>query len=155
MAIWEQYRFTDAEQMINFLNGALIGSQNIGAGADVDGLTLIIDIGGGDVTVTFAPAKNRLWTAAEVVAQINASFAGLARVYSHNRPNQQPPMIDRRVLLERVGALTVKSTGTSNGVLGFSTTAHTVAVIVAQAEVQRIEHQHAGATDALVVTLYR
>lgn len=153
MALWERHVFGDQEQMVNFLNGALIGSKNLAQGAEVDGLTFIVDIGGGDVTTTFSPAKNRAWTIEEIVAAINASVAGLANLYSANNPGHQMHGVDRRILLVRDGALTVKSTGTANTLLGYSTAGDTVAVPVASAELQSIDHN--GITNAWSTVLYR
>jgi hypothetical protein len=154
MALWERHIFSiDQLQMINFLNGALIGTTNLAEGAEVDGLTFIVDIGGGDVVTTFTPAKSRAWTVDEIVAKINASVAGVAQPYSLNLSDHQGRGVDRRFLLVRDGAFTVKSTGTANALLGFSTTAHTVQVPVASSEVQSIDHN--GITNAWHVTLYR
>lgn len=155
MATWERFAFGSVEQLVNFLNGALIGDQNLAAGAAVDGLSFIVDIGAGDVTINFTAAKGRPWTAQEIVDKINASVAGLARVYSRNSANPYTAGADQRVLLERDGTLVVKATGTANALLGFSTTAITTAAPVVDTEVYTIEYQHSGATDLWVALLYR
>ena len=154
MAMWERHAFGNVEQAVNFLNGVLIGDANLAAGAEVDGLTFIADIGAGEVIVTFT-AKGRAWTPQEIVDKINASLTGVARVYSRNSPNPYTAQVDQRVLIERDGAITVKSTGTANALLGFSTTSHTTNAPVANTEVEAIEFQHSGATDLWVILLYR
>ena len=155
MATWQRANFASIEQMINFLNGALIGTENLADGAEVDGLDFIYDIGAGGVTVDFTPAKNRAWTAAEIAAQINASLAGSTRVYSHNSPFQQLRGVDQRILMERDGALTIKKTGSANTLLGFSTADDSVADPIATTEVESIQYKHMGATNMWVVVLYR
>lgn len=153
MALWNRHTFGSEEQMVHFLNGALAGIENLVQGAAVDGLTFIVDVGAGDVTTTFNPAKSRPWTAAEIVAAINTTTSGLARVYSDNSPAHQMHGVDQRVLLVRDGSLTVKSTGTANALLGFSTTANTVSDPVTTSELNTISHN--GITNAWSVVVYR
>lgn len=155
MAVWSQVAFNTVEQLVNFLNGVVIGGQNLVQGAAVDGLTLVVDIGGGDVTVTFTPAKSRPWTAQEIAAKINASIAGIARVYSRNYDNPYLAGGDQRILLERDGALTVKTTGTANALLGFSTTSNTVNDPVPTSEVPWVQYQNGSAAEIWVALLYR
>jgi len=119
MASWNTYKFGSAKKLTEHLNGAILGNKNLHSGAEVDGLTFIFEVnGGGDTTVTFAPAKSRPWTIEEIVAQINASEADLASV----RPVPQPASpIDRRIrLMKDLVSLEVKAGGTSNAVLGFA-----------------------------------
>ena len=80
MASWNVNKFGSSKKMIEFLNGTILGRVNLKDGADVDGLTFIFDKGAGDVTVTFAPAKSRPWTLAEIVAIINVAEADLAHI---------------------------------------------------------------------------
>jgi hypothetical protein len=154
MATWERFAFGSVEQLVNFLNGALIGDQNLAAGAAVDGLTFIVDVGAGEVTISFTTAKGRPWTVQEIVDKINASVAGLARVYSRNNANPYTAGTDQRVLLERDGTLVVKATGTANALLGFPAAITTAAPVV-NTDVYTIEYQHSGATDLWVALLYR
>jgi hypothetical protein len=153
VALWERHIFTNEQELTNFLNGALIGIENLAQGAEVDGLTFIVDVGSGEKTTTFTPAKSRPWTAAEIVAKINATVSGLAQAYSRNYPNHQMRGVDQRILLVNDGSLTVKSTGTANALLGFSTTGNTVQVPVATAEVPNISHN--GITNTWTAIVYR
>jgi hypothetical protein len=105
------------------------------------------------VTVAFTAAKGRPWTAAEIVAKINASIAGLAQVYSNNSPHYQMHGVDQRVFLVRDGSLTVKAAGTANALLGFSTAGNTVQVPVATSELNTVSHN--GVTNGWSVVLYR
>lgn len=111
MAEWTTLRFGNQQSMIERLNGALIGKLNLVNGADVDGLTLVYDVGAGNVTVTFVAAKGRPWTITEIVNHINATTAGLASI-----KNVSPT--DRRLKLQS-NTLDVDATGTGNTVLGF------------------------------------
>ena len=117
MASWSTHKFGSSLQMTEFLNGAILGNQNVHNDVDVDGLTFIFEVnGGGNTTVTFAPPKSRSWTPAEIVALINVAEAGLAWI----RPVTQPGYpINRRIKLEKdLVSLEVKN-GTANALLGF------------------------------------
>jgi len=130
MASWNVARFGSSKKMTDFLNGRVIGNVNLLNGADVDGLTFIFDKGGGDVTVTFT-AKGRVWTINEIVDQINVTEAGLAHI---DNVGSTPP--DRRLAIEKdLASLTVKSSGTANSLLGFSTTTDQVSDRVVDTEV--------------------
>ncbi len=126
MAMWNAKMFRSKIDLMNHLNGVLVGSNNLFSGALVDGLTFIVDIGGGDVVTTFAPAKNRPWTLAEIVAAIDAGISGVPYAWNNDIGPVSGTPPDRRLALTRDGAITVKSTGTANALLGFSTTANTV-----------------------------
>jgi len=112
MAEWTTLRFGNQQSMIERLNGALIGRLNLVNGADVDGLTLVYDVGAGDVTITFTLAKGRPWTITEIVNHINATTSGLAGI-----KNVTPT--DRRLKLQSAALTAIKATGTGNTVLGF------------------------------------
>jgi len=120
MASWSTYKFGSSRELTEFLNGALVGALNLQDGAAVDGLTFVFEKnGGGDTTVTFAPAKGRKWTIEEIRDQINASETGLAHIRTAIRPGAPKP--ERKLKLEKdLTSLEVKATGTANGVLGFS-----------------------------------
>lgn len=140
MALWSARLFSSRYAMIDFLNGALMGSVNIHSGALVDGLTFIVDTGSGNITVTFEPAKSRAWTAEEICTEINGADASLTGVASPHSIQEPRPQLEqeRRLQLVRDGSLTVRSTGTANEVLGFSDTADTVSVPVADTDIHNI-----------------
>ena len=120
MASWSTFKFKSPLDMIEYLNGMILCSVNLHKGAAVDGLTFVFEVnGGGDTTVTFAPAKSRPWTIEEIRDQINASEADLA----HIKVVQNSPAngLDRRLKLEKdLTSLEVKATGTANSALGFA-----------------------------------
>lgn len=155
MAIWQTRIFHSTRDMLDFLNGAIISPVLAPAeGLNLDGKTLIVDIGAGNVTVTFT-AKGSLWTMAEIVAEINgtATLTGLSSklLISQDHAQYQPGR--SQLKLDRDGALTVKSTGTSNADFGFSTTADTVSTEYADTDVQTIQQNHEE-QDAWLVTVY-
>lgn len=139
---WSVRNFPTQKEMLRYLNGDLEGSVNLHEGALVDGLTFIVDIGAGDVTVTFGPAKSRAWTLAEIVAKINAAatLTGVASI-SVKGVGQYAETTDRRLNLQHGTSLVVKSTGTGNAALGFSGAADTTAVILASTDVKFIDHE--------------
>jgi hypothetical protein len=129
MASWTTARFGSAKKMIEYLNGTVLGKINLKNGADVDGLTFIFDKGAGSVAVTFAPPKSRPWVLTEIVAQINATEVDLAHINNVGG-------LDRRLAIEKdLASLTIKSTGTANALLGFSTVADQISNRVADTEV--------------------
>ena len=129
MASWTITKFGSAKKMVEFLNGTILGTRNLSSGASVDGLTFIFDKGAGNVTVTFSPAKSRAWTLSEIVDKINVTEAGLAHINNVGG-------LDRRLSIEKdLASLTVKSTGTANSLLGFSTTADQVSDRIVDTEV--------------------
>lgn len=138
MSSWNSRSFIGFEHVLDYLNGSVFGSANLADGADVDGLTLIINNGTSDVTVTFAPAKGRNWTAAEIADQINntAGLAGVASIANKTRAMGQS--LDLRLRIMGDPNHTVKSTGTANSVLGFSTTSDTAQSIIPDSEVKYI-----------------
>lgn len=113
-------------EISRYLNGNVDSSINLDEGADVDGETIIIDVGAGNVTITFAPVKGRDWTLDEIVAQINSSISGIASIYIKSTGNFLGRVRDRRLTLAYDPALTVRSGGTANSNLGFSTVTDTV-----------------------------
>lgn len=143
MALWKFYTFRSHEEMENWLNGVLIGSVDLSSGANVNGKTFIVDIGGGNVTVTFSGTDPM--TAQEIVDQINASIAGLASLYSRQAIAPAPAFPwDKELKLSRDGSIVVASTGTANADLGFSTTGATTKVLIDPADVKRIVQASEG-----------
>lgn len=159
MALWRTATFESLEAMIDYMNGALIGTVNLDPeGADVDGKTLIIDAGGGNVTCTFAPAKGTNWTLEEIVAKIEATVGleGLASIKILKVGHSAFPK-DRRLLLEGDPAIIVRGNGTANAELGYAEGAtpadDTTQVITPQAAVERAYRNEDG-QDTWTVLLY-
>jgi hypothetical protein len=129
MAFWTRIIVPNLEDLLDELNNVLIGTANISGGADVDGLTFIVDPGT-PRTATFTPAKNRLWTPEEVVDHINAAHGDLAGSASAKVMKTGGVAVgDRRLVMWLEGGLTVDKDGTANSVLGFSTTADQVQAV--------------------------
>lgn len=158
MALWRTTTFESIEAMIDYMNGALIGTVNLRDGADVDGKTLIIDAGSGNVTCTFSPAKSRNWTLNEIVAKIEAT-AGLEGLASIKvlRVGHSLYEKDRRLLLVGDPAITIRGNGTANAELGYVEGAtpadDTIQVITPQAAVERA-YRNVDGQDTWTVLLY-
>ena len=143
--MWKSINRPTAKELLRALNGTLTGSVDLIDGADVDTKTLLIDIGAGDVTVTFEPAKSRLWTIDEIVAKINTTgtLSGVAGVLTY--PASDPTVGPKKVLtISHANAAKVDKTGTANTVLGFATADDTQQTIIALAEVAAIDHELGG-----------
>lgn len=128
MAAFKNYSYRNKADMIDGLNGAIISSVDLSGGLDLDGLTLIINVGGaGDRTVTFSPAKSRVWTAQEIYDQIYAAHADLQGVVSLEVKSVRPDLVaGAQTYLKFVdnvaaAAVTIRSTGTANSLFGFPT----------------------------------
>lgn len=153
MASWVYRKFSDIDQVTDWLNGVLVGTANLHSnGADVDGKTLILDVGTGPVTVTFAPPKARTWTLEEIIAQINNDAAipdGTAKAHAslQHRVGARP---NRRLRLASSDGCVVHSAGTANTDLGFSAVADTVQYITSRAAVAHIHFDD----NKYVVVLY-
>lgn len=122
MANWTRRRFSQEQDMLDWLNGAMIGSVNLHTeGADVDGLTLIIHDGGGNQTVTFAPAKGRNWTAQEIVDEINAvgALTGVATLKTFKQASSLAVPVQRLRIMGDPAHI-IRGDGTSNAALGFA-----------------------------------
>lgn len=139
MATWKIHRFRSDRDLCEVLNGAITSNKDAEDGLLVDGLTLLIDAGGGVKTVTFAPALSRAWTLEEIVATIEAADASLVGVACISRgltagSNGTPSYL--RLVKDNGAAITVKSTGTANALFGFSVTVDTVGVPYVDTEVE-------------------
>lgn len=159
MALWRTATFESLEAMIDYMNGALVGSVNLDSvGADVDSKTLIIDPGAGNVICTFAPAKGRNWTLSEIVAKIEATV-GLEDVASIRirRIGQSLLAKDRRLLLKGDPAIVIRGSGTANAELGYAEGAtpadDTTQVITPQASVERA-YRNVDGQDSWTVLFY-
>jgi len=107
--------------MADWLNGSLIGTVDLApTGADVDTKTLVIDDGGGDQTVTFAPALGRNWTVDEIAAAINAvpALAGVATVLIRRGLYAGAP-VQKFLRIMGDPAHTIRADGTANSDLGY------------------------------------
>lgn len=152
MGKWEIKQCDSSVEAVWYLNGDVIGTKNLHSGAAVDGLTLIVDVGSGNETVTFAPALGRLWTFTEIVAAINAAVPDLAAgasIMEGNNNCQKGP--DRRLRLANSGTLVVVSSGTANAVLGFSSVQDTTGIPVAFSELQNSAYNNDLHKWALVI----
>jgi len=156
MALYEFRTFQSGQEAENYFNGAHVGTKNLFNGANVDGKTLIVDIGAGDVTVTFAPAKNAPWTIDEIVAKINgtATLTGLASKQVDKLPASSGPTSFLRIFKDVV-TCTIKSTGTANPDLGFSDSADTVRTPVQTTEIISGPRFLSSERDTWVTVLYR
>jgi hypothetical protein len=134
MAAWQHLKFDNVHDMINYLNGEVVAPNDISGGLLVDGLTLVINVGGlGDRTVTFAPAKSRAWNPAEIRAAVEAAHADLTDIPEYwNSPRQGNT--DTATYLKLVSptaeVVVVKSTGSANTLFGFSAVLDTTGVPV-------------------------
>lgn len=138
MAYWKIITFAKIPDLVDYLNGALVGTVNLDEGADVDGLTIIIDVGAGNKTCTFAPAKGRDWTLQEIVDKINgtAGLVGTASISVLNVGHTSHTK-DRRLQIDFEPAATISSTGTANGALGYSAVADTPQLVTPSSMVRQ------------------
>lgn len=158
MALWRPATFESMEAMIDYMNGALMGTVNLDPeGADVDGKTLKIDPGTGTVTVSFG-TKGRNWTLEEIVAEIEGE-SGLGGIASIKilKVGHSSFTRDRRLLLVGDPAITLIANGTANAELGFvegtSPADDTDQVITPQAAVERM-YRNVDGQDTWTVVLY-
>lgn len=161
MAQWNALVFSSRRELDDYLNGALIGNVDLFDGADVDGKTFIIDVGGGNLTTTFTPTKSMNWTYKEIIAQIEATDASLVGVVTALLVGGDRPTVvggRSRILLRLIDdTLTVRGNGTANAELGFTEGAtpgdDTVLAQVATADVHSI-HFHVAEQDTWTVLTY-
>jgi hypothetical protein len=119
--------FDNFEELVDYLNdiarGKLLPASSRVYG--LDGLTLIINDGVADRTVTFADADGTGLLPKEILAQIAAAHANLGspNVGFRNYGHAAPPRVALAVL---TSGYTVDKDGTANTILGFSTTADKV-----------------------------
>lgn len=123
---WQEY--------VDFREGYILSSPLDTAIVTLNGKTVIIDAGAGDLTTTFVGTS---LTPAQVVAQINAVVAGAAVLRAYDYGASQGTS---RVIVFATSTHIIKSTGTANGDLGLSVLANSIpgAVVVTQAQVERI-----------------
>lgn len=129
--------FDCMEELADYLNG-LVGGKYLGQRTfGLDGLTLIINDGGADRTVTFADPTFEGLLAKQILDQIRATHAALETVALRNYGHQAPPQ--QKLMVVTVGHKVLK-TGTANALLGFSTAVDVVvgAAAVAQADIVSI-----------------
>lgn len=138
-------------ELTDFLNGSLF-SRDLKLGADLDDKTLIINVGGGPITIAFTPVKDRNWTTDEIVNAIIAEDISLATVPSKLIYNT--PLLGFNKLRLQSASLTIDKDGTANSDLGFSITDDTVATPVAATELKFLV-KVANEQDTWVATIYR
>lgn len=140
MAAWSRKTFASLRELVAYLNGALLGAVNLYPnGADLDGLTIIINDGVADRTVTFT-AKGSNWSAAEIVAQIAAdpNLADDVATIKTTMANYVGAVAEQYLQIVGDPAHIVRSTGTANTALGFSAVSDTTQVITANTDVIEI-----------------
>lgn len=130
--------FQSSEEFEDYLNGVVTSKKSFSGpftgATSLDGLTLIFDPGGGDVTVTFVGTN---LTLNQVVTQINAASAGAAGLRNYGR---NPPSGSLLAFIK--SGLIVKSTGTANALLGFPTTTNLTVTPIAKAKIVAVEQDH-------------
>jgi len=109
--------FDCMEELADYLNGLVSGKHLPKLTYGLNGLTLIINDGVGDRTVTFVDATNAGLSAKQILDQVRATHANLATVALRNYGHQSPPQ--SKLTVVTVGH-TVKGTGTANALLGFA-----------------------------------
>ena len=111
--------FNSAVKLELFLNGAVIGGTQLtnpgGRVHGLDGLTLII----GAETVTFSDPNGEGYKLIDSTKSIKKAIEAATT-------NITVGFIDGQLLLQKVGGLTVKSTGTANRIFGFSNSSDVV-----------------------------
>jgi hypothetical protein len=112
--------FNTPEALVDFLNGVVQSKPLPLLTSGLHGLTLIITTAGGDRTVTFADATGAGLSPRQILGQVQAADSALATAILRNYgyDSKQP------CLAIMTAAQVVKSTGTANSLLGFSTTAN-------------------------------
>jgi hypothetical protein len=116
--------FDNFEELVDYLNDIARGKLLPAASRvyGLHGLTLIINDGGADRTVTFADADGTGLLPKEILAQIHATHANLAspNVGFRNYGHASPPKVALAVV---TSGYIVRQTGTANELLGLSTSA--------------------------------
>lgn len=113
--------FDTAQEMADYLNDVVQGSAQPSSIKGLHGLTLLVDGGAGQQTVTFADADGSGLSPTEVVAQIEAEDASLVgKVKFRNYRHGTPP---KYYLTFDVATNVVDKDGTANTILGLPTAA--------------------------------
>jgi hypothetical protein len=106
--------FNNREELTDYLNGAVVGNSLAALTYGLHGLTLIVNDGSADRTVTFADASGAGLSPAAILAQVRAAHANLANVvlrnYGHSA--KEPALVIFK------DGYTVK-VGTANAILGW------------------------------------
>jgi hypothetical protein len=139
--------FDNIEELTDYLNGIVLGKSFLASSKvyGLNALTLIINDGGVDRTVTFSDPSEQGLSPKEILDQIYATHANLGspnvgfRSYGH----ASPPKVSLAVF---TASYTVDKDGTANTILGFSTTVDTVvgASAVVQADIVSITRSDEG-----------
>jgi hypothetical protein len=116
-------QFDNGQELVDYLNGVVVGialpsAQRV---TGLHGLTLIINDGTADRTVTFSDPSGVGLLPKQISDQIHAAHVNLANgVTLRNYGHAAPPRVKVAVT---TATYIVKNTGTANAILGFSTTA--------------------------------
>lgn len=118
MAQNKVFKFSTIEELQHFMNGAVIGSKDLGQGVSgLIGKTLIVN----GTTVTFVATANpdtNFFYFKDIHTQIQAAVATVTA-----RSIRGKLVL---IVTTASGGVTITSTGTANDALGFSTVANTV-----------------------------
>jgi len=141
--------FDTMEELADYLNGVVGGKYLDKLVYGLNGLTLIINDGVADRTVTFVDASEAGLRPKEILDQIRATHAALTTVALRDYGHQSPP---RPKLLVVAGGHTVDKDGTANALLGFPTAADAVvgAAAVAKTDIVSILVTSPGSKIALL-----
>lgn len=141
--------FDNMEELADYLNGLVSGKYLGKATYGLHGLTLIINDGVADRTVTFADAANGGLLPKQILDQIRATHVSLETVALRNYGHQSPPQSKLAVV---TAGHTVDKDGTANALLGFSVSADAVvgAAAVAKANIVSILVTSPGSKIALL-----
>lgn len=141
--------FDCMEELADYLNGLVGGKYLPKLTYGLDGLTLIINDGGVDRTVTFSDPTFEGLLPKQILDQVRATHVALETVALRNYGHQAPP---QQKLMVVTAGHTVVETGTANMLLGFSTTVAVVvgAAAVAQADIVSIMMTSPGSKISLL-----
>jgi len=115
--MYKSETFANVGELVDFLNDVLVSSEHHNPETKItglNGLTLVINDGEGDNTVTFSDTEDGLYPS-EIVDQIN-SIINVAELRNYNRG----------YVVVALTSGTVKGTGTANSLLGFPVTDKTI-----------------------------
>ena len=119
--------FGHFQELVDYLNGVVVGKKLVKKVFGLDELTLIIN-DGTNKTVTFADTTGAGLTAKDIYAQIYAVATDLAILRDYGESPSAPALAVVKA------ANIVRGTGTANAILGFAATDTTVTAI-AQANI--------------------
>jgi hypothetical protein len=128
--------FNDPLTLQDYLNGVVLGVTLQPKTFGLNGLTFVIHLdGGADVTTTFSDTDNVGLSPKEILSAIlaSASLEGYVSLKNYGYNNPKNPQ-----LAVSGSANYVKSTGTANSKLGFSTTSNTTVTEIVSTKIVAI-----------------